>query len=186
MAEDRGASVHATTLLALYDDAVGEVFRYLHARCRDRTVAEDLTADTFLAAVGQVQRDAVDEVTVAWLIGIARHKLVDHWRRTARRPRTTELDEDAIAGTAAPAPAGRGGFNGDEVWDAVLDRQRVGAVMAELGPHHRSALVLRYYDGLPVPEVAHQLGRTVEATETLLVRARRRFRSIYERDEVSR
>lgn len=167
---------HAAKLLALYDDAVGEVHRYVYARCRDRVVADDLTADAFLAAVGQIRRDAVDEVTIAWLIGIARHKLLDHWRRNARRPATTELAEDD--GSVS-------GINGEDAWDAVLDRHRVGAVMDELGPHHRSALVLRYYDGLPVPRVADELGRTVEATETLLVRARRRFRTIYERDEGS-
>ncbi len=185
MAEEMGSgsSAHAATLLALYDHAVGEVYGYLRARCRDHALTEDLTADTFLAAVGQVQRNAVDEVTVAWLIGIARHKLLDHWRRTARRPATSPLDDEVLPPGASPLTVG--GLNGEETWDAVLDRQRVGAVMHELGPHHRSALVLRYYDGLPVPEVANHLGRTVEATETLLVRARRRFRTIYERDEVT-
>ena len=38
---------------------------------------------------------------------------------------------------------------------------------------------LRYVDGLPVPEVAELLGRTVHATEALLVRARAAFRKIY-------
>lgn len=164
-------------LLAIYDVAVGEVFRYLHARCGNRAVAEDLTADTFLAAVGQIDRNGVERVTTAWLIGIARHKLIDHWRRTARRPRTTQLQETTVDRDAI------GSINGEETWDAVLERQQVGSVMQALGPHHRSALVLRYFDGLPVPEVADHLGRTVDATETLLVRARRRFRTIYERGE---
>ena len=50
----------------------------------------------------------------------------------------------------------------------------------QLGAHHRAALTLRYLDGLPVPDVADVLGRTVEATEALLTRARRAFRAIYE------
>jgi len=161
----------AADLMRIYDDAVDEVYRYLRARCGRRHLAEDLTADVFLGAVGQIQRHAVDEVTVAWLIGIARHKLIDHWRRTARRPEA-RLDDDVVEQRSA-----------DESWSAVIDRQHVGAVMAELGAHHRSALVLRYFDGLPVPEVADQLGRTVQATETLLVRARRKFRAAYERQE---
>lgn len=167
---------HGESLLALYDDAVDEVYRYLRTRCGNRAVAEDLTADTFLAAVGQIQRDAVDDVTIAWLIGIARHKLVDHWRRLERRPRTTVLAADPEQQPIAVA-------NRDDVWEAVIDRERVGSVMSELGEHHRRALVLRYFDGLPVPEVAGHLGRTVHATETLLVRARRQFRTIYEQHE---
>ena len=47
------------------------------------------------------------------------------------------------------------------------------------GSHHRAALTLRYLDGLPVPEVANHLGRTVHATEALLVRARTAFRHAY-------
>ena len=52
--------------------------------------------------------------------------------------------------------------------------------LEQLGAHHRAALTLRYLDGLPVPAVADVLGRTVDATEALLVRARRAFRAIYE------
>jgi RNA polymerase sigma-70 factor (ECF subfamily) len=158
-------SDHGATLLAIYDDAVREVYAYLRARCGSRALAEDLTADTFLAAVGQIDRGAVDVVTVAWLIGIARHKLIDEWRRSAR----------GAADPIVEAPA-----RSVDDWDAVLDAHVVAGVMDRLGPHHRSALALRYFDGFSVPEVAHQLGRTVDATETLLVRARRRFRTIYE------
>jgi RNA polymerase sigma-70 factor (ECF subfamily) len=164
---------HGAALLEIYDHAVGEVFAYLRARCGGRAVAEDLTAETFLAAVGQIRRGGVEQVTTAWLIGIARHKLLDEWRRAARRPRPGRLDDDAEDDARS----------GDDMWDAVLDQHLVGDVMAELGPHHRSALTLRYFDGLPVPEVAAHLGRTVEATETLLVRARRRFRTVYERQQ---
>lgn len=163
---------HGATLLEIYDDAVGEVFAYLRARCDGRAVAEDLTADTFLAAVGQIRRGAVDTVTIAWLIGIARHKLIDEWRRSSRRPRAERLDTEASGHDP--------GLDGDDTWDAVIDQHLVAGVLAELGAHHRLALTLRYLDGLPVPEVAANLGRTVEATETLLVRARRRFRTVYE------
>jgi RNA polymerase sigma-70 factor (ECF subfamily) len=166
---------HGDALLAIYDHAVAEVYSYLRARCGNRAVAEDLTADTFLAAVGQIEKGVVREVTVGWLIGIARHKLLDEWRRVARRPRLESLDDRHAADERAE--------DDDSVWDTVLDHHLVDEVMAELGPHHRSALTLRYFDGLPVPEVAAHLGRTVEATETLLVRARRRFRTVYDRQQ---
>ena len=61
--------------------------------------------------------------------------------------------------------------------DLVLARTDV---LGRLGAHHRAALTLRYLDGLPVAEVADHLGRTLHATEALLVRARRAFRSAYE------
>jgi RNA polymerase sigma-70 factor, ECF subfamily len=161
---DRGAE-----LLALYDRAVGEVFGYLYARCRNREIAEDVTAEVFMAAVEAVQRDAVDEPSTAWLIGIARHKLVDHWRRSERDSRRLHAVADDPTGP-----------RDDDPWDVHLEVLTARDTLEQLGPHHRAALTLRYLDGLPVPAVADVLGRTVDATEALLVRARRAFRAIYE------
>src|SRR5438477_30228 len=71
----------------------------------------------------------------------------------------------------------------DEPWDAHLDGLRTLEVLDDLGAHHRTALTLRYVDGLPVRDVALALGRTEHATEALLVRARRAFRQAYEDGE---
>ena len=154
-------------LLALYDTALPEVYGYLVRRCDGPAVAEDLTAETFLAAVAAVQKGTVPSMTTAWLVGVARHKLVDHWRKRAR-------DERNLAAVADDAPVA------DDPWDAHLDASVAHMVLGHLGAHHRSALTLRYLDGLPVPEVAEHLGRTVHATEALLVRARLAFRRAYE------
>jgi RNA polymerase sigma-70 factor, ECF subfamily len=160
----------AGDLLVLYDEAVDDVYGYVLARCRNREVAEDVTADVFTAAVEAVRRDSVADLTTAWLIGIARHKLVDHWRRTEREQRRLHaVADDPTAASPRLDP-----------WDVELDVLAARDVLAQLGAHHRSALVLRYLDGLPVPDVAEVLGRTVPATEALLVRARRAFRQIYE------
>ena len=118
------------------------------------------------------QRDAVDEVSTAWLIGIARHKLVDHWRRTEREARRVH----AVADDPTVADA-----SGEDPWDVHVDVLAARDTLEQLGAHHRSALTLRYLDGLPVADVADVLGRTVDATEALLVRARRALsRAIYE------
>lgn len=152
-------------LVDLYDRALPEVYGYLAARCGSASVAEDLTSETFLAAVDAVRRGAVPELTVAWLIGVARHKLVDHWRRRER-------DDRATAAVDAPAAL--------DDWDVQLDALLAHETLAALGGHHRSALALRYLDGLPVREVAACLGRTEGATEVLLVRAKAAFRAHYE------
>lgn len=150
-------------LIDLYDAALPDVYGYLLSRCGSAVIAEDLTSETFLAAVDAVKRGAVDELTVAWLIGVARHKLVDHWRRHGRERELPEPPTDAV-----------------DDWDVRLDQLAAHATLAELGPHHRSALTLRYLDGLPVREVAACLGRTEGATEVLLVRAKAAFRARYE------
>ncbi len=58
-------------LVDLYDTALPDVYGYLAARCGSASVAEDLTSETFLAAVDAVRRGSVPELTVAWLIGVA-------------------------------------------------------------------------------------------------------------------
>src|SRR5215213_10079573 len=144
-------------LLSLYDRALPEVYGYLLARCGRRVLAEDLTAETFLAAV-RAEADGGAPTTVAWLIGTARHKLVDHWRRLEREQRSLRLLDGGDARTEDP-------------WDDELDTLRAQQVPEQLSPAHRAALTLRYLDDLPVPRVAALIGRTVHATETLLVRA---------------
>jgi RNA polymerase sigma-70 factor (ECF subfamily) len=163
----RGEAEADTGLLEVYDRALPQVYGYLLDRCGDVATAEDLTSETFLAVARAVDRPAVGGVTVAWLIGVARHKLADHWRRRARDDRLVARIGDQ------PAPT-------EDPWDVQLDGLRVAEVLGRLGDHHRAALTLRYIDGLPVPDVAVLLGRTVHATEALLVRARIAFRRQYE------
>ncbi len=152
-------------LVDLYDSAAPDVYRYLVSRCGSAATAEDLTSESFMAAVSAVQRGTVAQLSAAWLIGVARHKLVDHWRRQEREQRTLQaVGSDTI----------------DDRWDVELDAVLAHQVLAQLGPHHRAALALRYLDALPVREVARYLDRTVTATEALLVRARRAFRAEYE------
>ncbi len=166
MSEPAGARDPGEELLALYDRALPDVYGYLLSRCGQATLAEELTAETFLAAVDAVRRDDPPPVTVAWAIGVARHKLVDHWRRRAREERSLRAGADDLPAVEDP-------------WDVRLDQVRAREALAALGPHHQAVLTLRYLDDLPVPEVAALLGRTVHATEALLVRARGAFRRAY-------
>lgn len=157
-------------VVAVYRAALPQVYGYLLPRCGSVAVAEDLTAETFMAAVVAVGQGQLREVTVAWLIGVARHKLVDHWRRVARERRGLAAVEQE------PDDA-------DDPWDEVLDTQAAHSALLRLSVPQRLALTLRYLDGLSVPEVAEHLGRSVHATETLLVRARAALRRVYEEEQ---
>ena len=154
-------------LLALYDQALPAVYAYFVRRCSDSTTAEDLTSETFLAAMDSARKDDPPDITVRWLIGVARHKLADHFRR---RP-----DRLAVSVADVPEPA-----DPTDGWDAELDRIVAESTLRRLSEPHRAVLTLRYMDDCSVPECADLIGRTVHATEALLVRARRSFRDHYE------
>lgn len=158
-------------MAAVYDRALPLVYGYLLPRCGSTVVAEDLTAETFMAAVVAVRQGRVggSDVTVGWLVGVARHKLADHWRRSAR-------EERGLAAMAVLA------HEAGDPWEKQLDAQVAHAALARLPGPQRAALTLRYLDGLPVSEVAACLGRSVHATETLLVRARNALRRVYQEE----
>jgi RNA polymerase sigma-70 factor (ECF subfamily) len=152
------------TLLDLYDEALPVIYGYLLRRTGDKSVAEDLTSETFLAAMDSARGPRPAEPSTPWLIGIARHKLADHWRRMQRTP--TPVDEVQDHPVA------------DE-WDVHLDRLVAEYTLAQLSTTHRAVLTLRYVDDCTVGQCAELLGRTVAATEALLTRAKRAFRAAY-------
>jgi RNA polymerase sigma-70 factor (ECF subfamily) len=153
-------------LLELYDEALPAVYGYFARRCPDRATAEDLTSETFLAAMDAARKAVPPPVSVAWLIGVARHKLADHYRRRS--------DRFSIPVAELPEPV-----EPSDGWDTELDRIVAESVLARLPEHHRTVLSLRYMDDCTVPECAELIGRTVHATEALLVRARRAFKKEY-------
>ena len=149
----------------LYRRAVPDVYSYLVSRVGDRGTAEDLTQDVFIAGAHRAARGEV--VDLRWLIAVARHKLVDHWRALAREDRKLAVVASLEARQAQveqPLP---------------IDAGVASSALAGLNPTYRAALVLRHVDELSVPAVADLLGRSVEATEQVLSRARAAFRSAY-------
>ena len=98
--------------------------------------------------------------------GIARHKLLDHYRRQERldRPLAVALDTERLNAEPDTADAG------DE---------RAMLALASVAAGQRAALVLCYVDGYAVAEAAALLGKSVEAVESLLARGRRSFRRAY-------
>jgi RNA polymerase sigma-70 factor, ECF subfamily len=158
--------------LALYDAALPYVYGYLLARCGRPVLAEELTSETMLAAVDALKRDEPPaSLSTAWLLGIARHKLVDYWRRLGR-------EERSLRTIASQEPAEQ-----EDPWEVHLDGVRARETLEKLAPQHRTVLTLRYLDDLPVAEVATILDRTLHATEALLVRARLAFRRVYSEQE---
>jgi RNA polymerase sigma-70 factor (ECF subfamily) len=155
---------------AFYTEALPVVYGYFLRRTGGSTaLAEDLTQETFLAAVRQITRGTEVDAPMPWLIGIARHRLLDHYRRTAaeeRRYRPLDRAADDIADVR------------DDL-AVVLDRQHAIAALDALPASQRLAIALRYLDGLSVPEIARELSKSVHAVESLLARGRATFKQNY-------
>ena len=145
-----------------YDRASREVYRYLcRAVLGNRSLAEDLTQETFMSVVAAIHAGRAELESMPWVIGVARHKLIDHYPRAESEQRRMAL-----------VWAGRSGAEEDVDLDRE-DPSRVVEMLRELSPSHRLVLALHYVDELSVDEIAKLLQRSVHATESLLVRARR-------------
>ena len=156
----------AQTIGAMFDAHGRCVHYYLLKRCGDPELADELTAETFACAFVSLQRLTVPRADLQWLLGIATHKLADHWRRQSREQRYFQAVADQW-------------HDFDRMGGSVIDTSRAQQALEALDPHHRIALVLRYHEELSVPEIAGVLRRSVHGTESLLARARRSFKKSY-------
>jgi RNA polymerase sigma-70 factor (ECF subfamily) len=145
------------------------VYGYVYARSGgDIEVAEDVTQQSFLQAIRHWQTFDGRSDPVTWICSIARNKLTDHYREQERQRRRQLRMVVGEIGSESPAPD-----------RAVGDRDAIVAALRQLPAIERTALVLRYLDDLSVREVAQMLGRSVDATDALIRRAKERFRSVY-------
>lgn len=150
----------SSSFAAMYDAHVEEVYRFVHRRCRDHPRSEDITQETFIAAIRSTNDPAT--ITIGWLITVARNRLFDELRRQLRY-------EDKLR-LLHPSES-------DSYDDDVAERLRVEAALNELRVEYRMVLTLHYVDGLTVPALAEHLDRSVKSVEGLVTRARRAFRA---------
>ncbi|MEX0787132.1 MAG: RNA polymerase sigma factor [Dehalococcoidia bacterium] len=154
---------------AFYEDALPRVYAYVFHRCGGIVpVAEDLTQETFLAAVTEIKRGKAIADPLAWILGVAKHKLLDHYRRQERQERKLAMSREAHHSDAQFFTGNEEGWH-----DQAL------ATLGSIPVSQRAALVLRYLDDMSVPEVARAIGRSVRATESLLARGRENFKRLY-------
>ncbi len=149
-----------------YDAHVDEVYRYVHRRCRDHSLAEDVTQDTFMTAIRTVEDPGT--ITVGWLITVARNKLFDVFRRQVTHEEKLQLVANEGAGT-------------DEL--DIAERLRVEAALGVLPVHYRLVLTLHYINGLTVRDIAAELDKSLKSVEGLITRARRELTAVLEADE---
>lgn len=154
---------------ALFDAHAPGLYRYLSRRVG--AVADDLVAETFLAALaGRGGYDPTRSDPRAWLYGIATNLLRRHFRQEVR----------GLAATAKAAAEFPVADPGDVVADQVDAQVRIGRLargIAELKPDDRDVLLLTAWAGLDSNEVAQALQIPVGTVRSRLHRVRRQLRS---------
>ncbi|HEV3483894.1 MAG TPA: sigma-70 family RNA polymerase sigma factor [Vicinamibacterales bacterium] len=146
---------------ALYEAHFGRIYAFIAQRVRDRSVAEDLTAEVFrhaLAAIGAFEWRGVP--FAAWLYRIAANEIADYVAKSAR-------ERDSIA-TGEPSR--------DES-ELIEHRATLFRLVDELPVDQRRVIVMRFAEERSIREIAETLGRSEGAVKQLQWRALETLRS---------
>ena len=148
----------------LYQRHVQRVYRYVLVRVGGNVQdAQDLTSQTFLAAMEGLKSYRSTQPFVAWLLGIARHKVADQFRR--QKPQVDLETAVSLTDTNTDDP--------DEQLDQQLDIARVTRKLQTIAPDRAEVITLRLMAGLEVPDIARLLGKNEAAVRMLLFRGLR-------------
>jgi RNA polymerase sigma-70 factor (ECF subfamily) len=136
--------------------------------CGDASDARDLVQDTFEKALRAVALQQPRTNERAWLFTILHHLFIDKYRRQARGPRHTPIDDVDVPAAEPEAPPAWTTVSVDEV-KAALD---------QLDPEFREVYRMHAIEGLGYAEIAARLGAPVSTVGTRIMRARRKLRAM--------
>jgi RNA polymerase sigma-70 factor (ECF subfamily) len=147
-------------LYRIYNDTV---FRYIYYRVSTRTLAEDLTSETFVRALRRITTFSWQGRDFgAWLVTIARNLVADNFKSSRHRMEVSTgemLDSNEVE----PSPE-------DAVLEHLSNETLLDAVH-RLNDQQRECVTLRFLQGLSVAETAEIMGKNEGAIKTLQYRA---------------
>ncbi|OBF50294.1 RNA polymerase subunit sigma-70 [Mycobacterium sp. 852002-50816_SCH5313054-b] len=139
----------------------------------DAGTADDLAQETFLRAIGAIERFSGRSSARTWLLAIARRVVADHIRHAQSRPRTAAgADPDHFLG-------------GDRHARGFEDVVEVTALIANLTTEQREALLLTQLLGLPYADAAAVCGCPVGTIRSRVARARDALLADMEREDLT-
>ena len=152
------------------------VYPFVHHHLAPRTeMVEDLMQEILLAAWQSLPNFRGGAGLRAWILGIARHKVEDYYRK---RIREAESQKDEVSGTEPETTSQFG-----ESLDIAAEQARVRRTLARLPEPYAIALIWRYWEEKSVREMAELTGKTEKAMERLLARARESFKKRWNDDQ---
>lgn len=169
------------------------LFRYAHFRVRDESVAEDLVQETLLAALQAFEKFEGRGAERTWLTGILKHKIIDHFRKTAKQNQFDQSEGEEFEHEELFRQEGewKGHFLPEKSpveWGTnpaeMLEQGEFWTVfqkcLSPLSPRIASAFTMREVDGISSEEICKVLEISSNNLWTMLHRARMQLRRCIE------
>lgn len=170
----RAGDVHAFE--ELHRRYVGSIYRLVRRKLGDALLAEDISQETFLKALRMLDRVDDSFNFGGWVHTVARNLCFDELRRRQRDLRVEEDEQPEEGGLLAGLPSTSRSFDPVSVQESNEVRRQVWTVAQRLPEKYRLVLTLRELQGLSYRRIATILHMSESAVETLLYRARLRFK----------
>jgi RNA polymerase sigma-70 factor (ECF subfamily) len=154
---------------------VASIFRLVRRKLGDALLAEDIAQETFMKALKMMDRVDDSFNFGGWVHTVARNLCFDELRRRQRDLRADGGDDDDDD-MMANLPSTSKGFDPVQVQESNELRRQVWAVSQKLPEKYRLVLTLRELQDLSYRQIARSLKMSESAVETLLYRARLRFK----------
>ena len=171
-----------TAIGRFYDAHVDGLYAFVFYRVgRDAALAEDVVQETFAIALSRTADYDADRGSVGtWLTILSRNVIRDHLRAHKRTATSSQATWERIDATLAQTFAAMAEHPlPGEVLERAETRDLVHMAVANLPAQYRTALKRKYVDGESLETLAGELGISVDATKSLLARARRAFRDTF-------
>ncbi len=169
----RSGDVHAFE--ELHRRYVASIYRLVRRKLGDALLAEDIAQETFMKALRMMDRVDDSFNFGGWVHTVARNLCYDELRRRQRDLRvegSEEDDDDRLASL----PSTSRSFDPVDVQESNELRRQVWQVAQRLPEKYRLVLTLRELQDLSYRQIARTLKMSESAVETLLYRARLRFK----------
>jgi RNA polymerase sigma-70 factor, ECF subfamily len=165
---------------SLYRESRDDLFAYVAGLLRDRSAAEEVTAQAFERAWRRKrQLDPERGSPRAWLFGIARNAALDELRRRSRMGSMLSQGHSSPSPAAVPSASAAQASGGDPAQIAV-ERTALRQALDSLDGRDRELVALKYFAGLSNAEIASVTGTSESNAGTRLHRTLEKLRRSFD------
>lgn len=157
----------------IYENYKNEMYHVAYGILQNRHDAEDAVHEAFMAVFANIGRMVQNspKKNRNYILTIVKNKAYNLYK-SKKRQAEKEIGEEALEDVFAEEP--------DRKIMEMEKKEFLKEMLGKMNPSYRDILLLQYYHGLGVAEVAEELGKTPDNVRHMSMRAKRRLKEMLE------